>query len=657
MEHDASDPEAFRTSAQSSADLHVHSKHSDRPSEWVLRRIGAPECFVEPRRVYDMAKSRGMDFVTITDHNCISGALEIAELPGTFVSTEVTTYFPEDGCKIHCLVFDITEAQFADIQQVRENIYDFREYVAEQDILYSVSHPLFSVNDRLTADHVEKLILLFSRFEGLNGTRHVRAGALLNLIFRGLTPESIERLANRHGIEPFGPEPWRKLFTGGSDDHSGLYVASAHTVTPQADSLQEFLEHLRLGRHDMSGSNGTSLKLAHSFYQIAYSFYKNRFFGDQVSGQPNLLGSLFRQMLEPTSKTRVSFGDRARRLFGNLRVGWHSRRLNDMDKGIIREFAALFRDGSESPESFGIGQDHRAFHHTCQISQQLSFAFVQRFGMCLAQGAVTESLQSLASLGPVLLSITPYMAAFGAQHKDAPLLRSLGERFNVAPIKVLGRDMRAWLTDTKPGGSGVPGVVRETAESAARSGFDVTVVTCHSGPLPWVGSELRNFPPVGIVGSDEPESVSFAFPPFLEIIEYLERQHFSELIVSSPGPLGLTGLAAARLLGLRVTAVCHVDFVQDVLTRTEDDLMAQLASRYLNWFYRQTDTVLCTDEALRESLLACGVDELRVTVLPPGRQMVEVLWGGGVGLSRATSSPTDSSEERREDAVVACLSA
>jgi hypothetical protein len=33
----------------SRADLHVHSKYSDRPSEWILRRLGQPECFVEPR--------------------------------------------------------------------------------------------------------------------------------------------------------------------------------------------------------------------------------------------------------------------------------------------------------------------------------------------------------------------------------------------------------------------------------------------------------------------------------------------------------------------------------------------------------------------------------------------------------------------------------
>src|SRR5690242_11007196 len=93
----------------SRADLHVHSKYSDRPSEWLLRRIGAPESFTEPLEVYRRARARGMAFVTISDHNRIEGALEIAHLPGTFLSNEVTTYFPEDGCKIHCLVSGITE--------------------------------------------------------------------------------------------------------------------------------------------------------------------------------------------------------------------------------------------------------------------------------------------------------------------------------------------------------------------------------------------------------------------------------------------------------------------------------------------------------------------------------------------------------------------
>ena len=38
-------------------DLHVHSKHSTRPSQWLLQRMGCPESFTEPRRIYDIARA------------------------------------------------------------------------------------------------------------------------------------------------------------------------------------------------------------------------------------------------------------------------------------------------------------------------------------------------------------------------------------------------------------------------------------------------------------------------------------------------------------------------------------------------------------------------------------------------------------------------
>jgi len=74
-------------------DLHVHSRFSKRASLWVLQKIGCPESFTEPRQVYEAARKKGMDLVTLTDHNTISGALEIAHLPGTFISEEIYDLF------------------------------------------------------------------------------------------------------------------------------------------------------------------------------------------------------------------------------------------------------------------------------------------------------------------------------------------------------------------------------------------------------------------------------------------------------------------------------------------------------------------------------------------------------------------------------------
>jgi len=97
-------------------DLHLHSRFSDRPSEWILRQLGMPQSYSEPEALYQRLHKAGMAFKTLTDHNRIEGALAIAHHPDVFLSEEVTTYFP-DGCKIHLLVWNLTEAQHVEIQK------------------------------------------------------------------------------------------------------------------------------------------------------------------------------------------------------------------------------------------------------------------------------------------------------------------------------------------------------------------------------------------------------------------------------------------------------------------------------------------------------------------------------------------------------------
>ena len=106
------------------ADLHVHSSYSNKPTYWALRKFNCPESYTSPQFIYATAREMGMDYVTITDHNTITGALEIAHLPGAFVSVEMTSYFPEDSCKIHVVVLNITESIFRDLMGIRKNVYE-----------------------------------------------------------------------------------------------------------------------------------------------------------------------------------------------------------------------------------------------------------------------------------------------------------------------------------------------------------------------------------------------------------------------------------------------------------------------------------------------------------------------------------------------------
>ena len=82
-------------------------------------------------------QENGMDYVTITDHNNINGALETAHLPDVFISMETSTYLPENGCKLHLITLDITEADHREIMRLRKNVYELAEYIRQRDIAHS----------------------------------------------------------------------------------------------------------------------------------------------------------------------------------------------------------------------------------------------------------------------------------------------------------------------------------------------------------------------------------------------------------------------------------------------------------------------------------------------------------------------------------------
>ena len=174
-------------------------------------------------------------------------AWKLQHLPRTFIGEQVTTYFPQDGCKLHILVWGISEQQHRDIESVRENIFDLQSYLQRAQIAHAVAHPLYSVNGKLEPMHLEQLILLFKHFEGINGLRDALLSDLTQTLLKQLTPEKIDALANRHSLAPTHPEPWKKILVGGSDDHGGQFVASAFTETSAADSVEKFLELVRNG--------------------------------------------------------------------------------------------------------------------------------------------------------------------------------------------------------------------------------------------------------------------------------------------------------------------------------------------------------------------------------------------------------------------------
>ena len=115
---------------------------------------------------------------------------------------------------------------------------------------------------------------------------------------------------------------------------------------------------------------------------------------------------------------------------------------------------------------------------------------------------------------------------------------------------------------------------------------------------------MKNFRPIGEFELPEYELQKLSFPPVLQILDYIQREQFTEIIISTPGPMGLTGLLAAKMLNLQTSGIYHTDFPEYIRILTEDRFLESLAWTYMHWFYGQQDTVFVNSEQYRRSWIA-----------------------------------------------------
>src|SRR5579883_227352 len=115
-------------------DLHVHSIHSGMCTVPMLKRV-CRESYNDPRDVYDVLKRKGMDLVTLTDHDSIEGAEPLRRYPDFFLSEEATCTMPS-GTTAHVGIFDITERQHIEIQRRRDDFPALMAYLTERRLLF-----------------------------------------------------------------------------------------------------------------------------------------------------------------------------------------------------------------------------------------------------------------------------------------------------------------------------------------------------------------------------------------------------------------------------------------------------------------------------------------------------------------------------------------
>ena len=235
------------TTTTTRVDMHCHSTASQVSKLGVQRALGLPECATPPQEVYELAKRRGMDFVTITDHDTIDGVLQIADRPDVFVSEELTAHFRGEPQAVHVLCYGITPEDHEWLQAHRGDVEMCAAYLYEREIACALAHPYYTVGAPLTARHRRRLAELFGVWEIRNGARA-----------RELNRPAATYVATRDGIG-----------IGGSDDHAGVDIGRTYTDAPAAATPAEFLAHLRAGRVSARGEQGSAAKWAHAAIALA----------------------------------------------------------------------------------------------------------------------------------------------------------------------------------------------------------------------------------------------------------------------------------------------------------------------------------------------------------------------------------------------------
>ena len=615
-------------SASFKIDLHVHSRFSTRPSQWVLQRMGCPESFTDPRMIYDIAHARGMSLVTITDHNTIAGALEIAHLPGTFVSEEITTYFPEDRCKLHVLAYNINEAHHAEFQRLRDNVYDLAAYLRAEGIVHVLAHPLFAVNGKLTPDHFERALLLFNTLEQ-NGSRDGFQNSTLRQIVESLTPEVLDELADRHSIVPFGPQPWKKALVAGSDDHSSLGIASMHTEFSGPATVENLLAQLPTGAGRVLGQPATPWHMAHNLCGIAYQFYKSRAgrlpeshvcvrFADALldPGRPRPKG--------PKAALRRA-SDRVRLGLYSLVADKHttSAMLLGESRSVLQADLAMRHAASgRAGEIVHPEQLWRRF--VSRVSDRLLTHFASRTLKAVQGADIFGLFHEVASAGSLYAMLTPFFLACELFARERAFARECLRGFGLEaarPRKPGGGALKvAHFTDTFAEVNGVARTIQQQIGLAARHGKDMTVVTCTDNPdgLDDIRPGAARFAPVGTFQMPEYPEISLNYPPFLKLLAWCAEQEFDMILTATPGPVGLAGLAIARVLKIPVHGTYHTAFPQYVRMFTEDPAMEDAAWRSMRWFYGQMDAIYAPSRSTARELEERGIGKGRIVVHPRG---------------------------------------
>lgn len=240
-------------------DCHVHSKYSKHAAitSGLIKIIGAKESYNELEDIYQTAKNRGMDYVTITDHDEIEGALILHDKhpDDVIVGEEFEVKASNDGHLVHLVALGIDEKIHEDVTDLKSiSLSETTRYLKDKNIFYFLAHLTHSASNKpLSSSLIKEWMDYIDTVEILNGALTVPENRLTNII-----------------VELYG-----KHTVAGSDAHTLAGVGNTFTVSEKAKTKEEFLEALKRGEVYTKGQlDCDTMWLTKEAYKFIYNAFK-----------------------------------------------------------------------------------------------------------------------------------------------------------------------------------------------------------------------------------------------------------------------------------------------------------------------------------------------------------------------------------------------
>ncbi|MFN2356892.1 MAG: glycosyltransferase [Desulfotignum sp.] len=647
-------------------DLHCHDGNSDVTDERLGRILRFPETWLKTEDLICCLQKNRCNAVTITNHNNARSCWDLLEKgQDVLAGAEFSCFFKTFNTHLHVLAYGFTPAQEEKLNILKNDLFAFVTYAADHDIPTILPHPLYVTARSGMPDPAmfEHLILMFDRFEVLNGQRDVWQNLLIWEWLDSLTEEQIDQWQKKYGIKAanFCRSVYKKQVTGGSDDHMGLFAGTCGTFLQVPGLAQKSrhqpmsrlaLEALRSGSLHPYGSVTIHEKLNVAFidYLSQIALYMKdpgllRMFLHKGSLQEKLICLGFSNAMQELRRHRFTlfFFTSFHQALHGKRPGLISRfKVTPDFRPLIKKIDEIARAKNRSHEQYfnlvktGSSQmfsclnqiiakritaqsghikglDITRIHDTADLLEKFEIPshfralFEKDMDQPCENGArinVSEFFDTLSF--PVLA----WAVIAGASLLSTRVLMGQREFVN-GFAQAMGRHVHPrralWLTDTLCDNNGVSASLsRKLAYIQARD-LPIDFLICHDNIRQ--APHLQVVPPVGSFAFPSYPDQVFHVPDLLAVKDIFIQGGYDRIICSTELLMGLVALFLKQSLAVPVYFFMHTDWLEFFkhTTGAEPRVLDRIR-RILRAFYRQCDSLLVLNQEHHDWLTGPAID-------------------------------------------------